>query len=477
MSSMLANGLAFLAARLLIPVGSFAINIAIARLWGKETLGAYVYLLSFTIIFQVAAGAGVSALLTRELSARADEIRPLLRLGRTLALLIGLGATLLYVLLAWLLIPERRWFATAVLITTILPSAWIAVHEAYFLATRNHHRITLVALLENSIKIGLAIAAFVGGYGLIAICAAIATGRIGAVGMSAYLIRRDGCTHAWRPSWQRLGDLSRPLLPFAAIATVSIAFFRSDILVVQRLLDPGSTGDYAAALAFYGVMLMLPEAAIAALYPRLACAYREAPGVFLRATEFGSRLLPLWMAPCALGLSALSGILVNAVYGSALADAAPLLRMLAVALPIHAYNAILGSALQAAHLQRVALRLVSGALALQFLLLVVLIGSFGVVGAPVATVLSSLVLSASMTFVLRSQVAATAVSAAGPLSLGWALLPLVACAALPNAGPCISLGAGLLTIVGGLWVLGLLSPRRYRIALGATGGPSEVSPA
>jgi len=88
-----------------------------------------------------------------------------------------------------------------------------------------------------------------------------------------------------------------------------------------------------------------------------------------------------------------------------------------------------------------------------------------------------LVLSASMTFVLRSQVAATAVSAAGPLSLGWALLPLVACAALPNAGPCISLGAGLLTIVGGLWVLGLLSPRRYRIALGATGGPSEVSPA
>jgi O-antigen/teichoic acid export membrane protein len=477
MNSMLANGFAFLVARLLIPIGSFAINIAIARLWGKETLGAYVQLLSFTIIFQVAAGAGVSGLLTRELSARRNEIQPLLRLGRTLALLIGLGMTAAYAAFAWLLLPRDRWLAAAALMTTILPSAWIAVHEAYFLATRRHHRITLVALLENSLKIGLAIAAFVGGYGLAAICAAIAIGRIGAIALGAYLIRRDGCTHAWRPSWRRLGDLARPLVPFAALATASIAFFRSDILVVGQLLDPGSTGDYAAALAFYGVMLMLPEAAIAALYPRLACAYREAPGGFLRATEFGSRLLPLGMAPCALVLSAFSGIVMSSVYGPALADATPLLRVLTVALPIHAYNAILGSALQAAHLQRLALRLVSGALALQLLLLFVFIGSFGVTGAPVATIVSSLVLSVSMTLVLRSQVGAAAIGASGLLGLGWALLPLIACAALPSADLWICFGAGLFAIAGGQWVLGLLSPRRYRIALGAMGGPSEASTA
>ncbi|HEY7515029.1 MAG TPA: hypothetical protein VIC87_11150, partial [Vicinamibacteria bacterium] len=63
--SLLANAFAMLVARLLLPATSFAINIAIARMYGPASLGAYVHLLTSLLIFQTVAGAGMSLLLPR----------------------------------------------------------------------------------------------------------------------------------------------------------------------------------------------------------------------------------------------------------------------------------------------------------------------------------------------------------------------------------------------------------------------------
>lgn len=64
-----------LAARLLVPVFSFAINVGIARTYGAETLGVYIHLLALLLIFQAAAGAGMQLLLTRELATAPKKTR------------------------------------------------------------------------------------------------------------------------------------------------------------------------------------------------------------------------------------------------------------------------------------------------------------------------------------------------------------------------------------------------------------------
>jgi len=390
-SSLVANGLATLAARLVGPLLSFAIAIGVARVCGPEVLGSYAYLLALLAVFQTAASGGLTGLLTREFAARPEDTVRYLRSGRTLAAATGTVAAIGYVAVARLLARTDNLAATLLLATTLVPSAWISVHEAYFMATRTHHRLALVAAGENALKLGLALLTFRGGGGLAYLCAGVAVSRALALGVSTAMVARAGARGGWRPAPAvEVRKLAVELAPFALVLVFSMTYFRLDVLLVEALLGPGRTGVYSAAVAFYTAALVIPDSAMAAVYPRLAARFRESSHSYADATLVAVRLVSAGLVPVSIGLICLAGPLLRLSYGGRYADASPALRLLAASLPIHAANAALGQALLAGRLQRAMARMTFLAMVVHGGLTLVLLPRVGIVGAPISLVASSL---------------------------------------------------------------------------------------
>ncbi len=436
MGALLGNALAMLAARLAPPVFSFAINVAVARLLGADSLGAYVYLLSLLMIFQAVAGAGMPLLVTREIAARPGDSLALVRDARNVGLATGLLATLGFVAWARGAADPRAAQAALLLAPSLLPSAWIAVQEAYFVARHEHHAVTVIALVENAVKLSLAAAAFAWDGGLVALCAGISAARLAGLATGQVLMARRGCRGTWRPDLRGAWPMARALPPFGALMVTAMVFFRVDVLVIGALRDEHDTGLYGAALTLYTVALLLPDSAMSAVYPRLAASFQRESDGFARATVLTAKLLASALVPVSLVLIVAARPLIGLIYGAGYLGAAPALALLAASLPVHAVNAALGQALQAGGQQAAVLGVALVGTAVHVGLTLALVSAIGVPGAPIAVLISSTLVALASGWLFHRRIARLEVAparlvgasaVAGPVGLvllapqGWAL--------------------------------------------------------
>jgi O-antigen/teichoic acid export membrane protein len=430
--SLLANGAAMLAARLMPPVFGFAINVGIARVWGTAGLGTYVYLTSLLLVFQAVAGAGMSLLLVREIAARPEDAARLVAQGRAVGLVSGLFATVAFALLSLAQDGTETRNAGCILALSLLPTAWITVQEACFVARRRHHVVALTAAAENVVKLSLAAAAFFAGGGLVALCAAITIARVCSLLLGQRLLATEDAPSSWRLEVRGAGPLARALPPFAGMLVLAILYFRVDVLVVQSLRPEAETGLYAAALTLYTVAILLPESALSAVYPRLAHAFHTGHDGFGRGTWLAAKLLAVALVPVSIGMIALAEPVLAIVYGHRFDGAAEPLALLAASLPLHALNGAFGQALQASGHQRAAMRVAGLATGVHLVMTIALVSTLGLVGAPIA-VLTSSTLAALATGILVHRHAAplprgagvawTAVTIVGPIGLALAFTP------------------------------------------------------
>jgi O-antigen/teichoic acid export membrane protein len=154
----------------------------------------------------------------------------------------------------------------------------------------------------------------------------------------------------------------------------------------------------------------------------------------------------------ALVLVALSDVIVTTVYGPSFAAAAPLLRLFALALPIHAFNGALGQALQSAGQQRAMAWIVTSGLALHVVLTAFLVPALGIGGAAVAMIVSSSVVALGALRTLHSRVAAISLTARAIPAILAVLGPLALVMAAPAPLRLATAGVGLAWLVAGaLW--------------------------
>lgn len=411
MSSLLANGIATLAARLAGPAFSMAIVVGIARVCGPGVLGSYAFLLALLAVFQTAAGGGLMSLLTREMAAHPGRTVEHLRSGRTLAALTGAVAAVGYVVAAGVLGGERDLPAAVVLALTLVPSAWGAVHEAYFMATRTHHRLAAIAAAENALKLGLALLAFRFGGGLMLLCTGFALARVLAFATGAWMASRAGARGSWigGPAAE-LKELATGLAPFTLIQVSAMAYLRLDVLLVQAMLGADQTGIYSAAATFFTAALILPDSAMAAVYPRLAARHREPDDGYAATVRVTVRIVSAAMVPVSIAVICISDDLLRIVYGGRYAAAAPVLRLLAAALPLVAANAAMGNALLAGRLQRAMLGVTFGAMVFHAGFTLLLLPRLGLVSGAVSVLVSSVLIGVAMAWTFHravSRLAAT----------------------------------------------------------------------
>ena len=300
--SILSNSLAMLAARLLVPLFSFGINVGIARLLGSQVLGQYVELVALLFVAQALAGGGLNAIVTRDVAAHPEDRAELVRRANRVGVASGLLATAIYLLYVFLILDPSAHRPALLLAISIVPSAWIATQEGLFMGVHLHHRITSMAFVEGAVKLAAGVAVFALGGGIVGLCAGLTLARLVAVVYGSVLAVRAGAERGLSAPQRGTIEFARAVVPFALIATASVLYFRQDVLVVGALRSESETGLYGVATALYGMTMLLPGSVMSAVYPRLSAAFATSRDAYRRATLLTTKVLTLCCVAMALGV-------------------------------------------------------------------------------------------------------------------------------------------------------------------------------
>ena len=139
----------------------------------------------------------------------------------------------------------------------------------------------------------------------------------------------------------------REALPFWMAGILSLVYTRGDVVILRQLAGDAEVGAYRAAGQLFDVAKNFPTVVMTAMFPQLARHFRQARER-LRRTERGvSGGLLLSGVLGAVVLATVVGLVAQRILGSDFARIVPVLRVLALALPLVFLNAALTSFLVA----------------------------------------------------------------------------------------------------------------------------------
>ena len=204
----------------------------------------------------------------------------------------------------------------------------------------------------------------------------------------------------WRrfaPTWRRGerrfslaggGATLRPALTLGAAHGLALMSFNFDALLIGLLLGPAAVGLYGAAYKPVLVLLALPVSYFIGLFPILARTHHQGRAAFDEVVAASFRLMAVVALPVGLCGTFLASPIIELLFGSPYAEAAPIFRLLAWSAVMTILRGTFRQSLNAAERQDLDLRCAATATGVNVLLTVILVRRLGPVGAAMATLVS-----------------------------------------------------------------------------------------
>ncbi|MBF8778341.1 lipopolysaccharide biosynthesis protein [Pseudomonas fulva] len=200
--------------------------------------------------------------------------------------------------------------------------------------------------------------------------------------------------HSIRLRWDRLGQ--RELLTYSARSHPDVLFqqviLRSDYLFIGALLGSTAVGHYAMASAAAELLLIVPEAVTTPLMKRLL----QQDEAMQKLTPIALRLTGTVMLGACLCMAVIGKWLIVTLFGAEFAPAYPALLALLPGMFAMCYTSILRLDLLGKNRPGAVSKIMGTAAALNLLLNVILIPTYGILGAAIATSACYLLVTAWM---------------------------------------------------------------------------------
>jgi O-antigen/teichoic acid export membrane protein len=239
---------------------------------------------------------------------------------------------------------------------------------------------------------------------------------------------------------------------------------QADTVLLSAFHNYAEVGRFGAATTVASSLLMFSQSYRYAVYPLMARYASESPVKLLRLYERSIRYMAMLVLPMVAGIGLLAPQIVPLVFGPSFQPTVPVLRVLILALVFLFLNEPSSRMMLVHDRQRQISLFLLGSAALNILLNILLIPSWGALGAATARLSSSMLffainylyirrflMRANIVRSLSRPVVATAVMVCVVWSLQGQTLPL-------------SIGAGALTYTGTLWLLEHRTGRSRRFA-------------
>ncbi len=434
MNRAVSRNFAFIAAsNLLAPVFSLVLVLAIGRLQGVEVLGKYSLLMSIFVFGMSAAGFGLPVVITREVAQAPDEAGRWFVNAAALSMALALPLVALAVLaFGARSADEQMALALALAALTVLPSAVTQCAEAVLLAQERARDFVLINLAETAARAAVGTGLVLAGFGVVAIAALLLSLRAAAAVAFVLALHRRGVDIAPRLDRRTAWRLAGYVPVTGLIPVVNALYARADIFLLSSLGTWSEVGLYSAALRLVDLARTITPAYARAVYPVLARLRAAGAEQYAAAARRATRDGLVLAIPIAIGLYACADPLIRVLFGTELAPAAAILRILAWTVIPFALAIVLAQVLFAANRQAVDLGVNVICMGVSLVAVVLLVPRFGAAGAAVAALgASSLYAALQYAGVVRW---------AAPLRIGSDL-----------RGLAVATGAALLGLRVGAW--------------------------
>lgn len=359
-----------------------------ARTLGATEYGTYAFIVSLVALLAFLPDFGLNSITVRDLSRSPHDIRLIfwtnvwLRLPLWLLFLIVLQISLV-------LLGRRDALPVALLLALGMLGATVSQIVASVMNALEHYRrLSALSVLSVSLTVMLGYLALRAGYGLVGLAAATAAASgIHAVIAVVAAIRIASMGAPRFPAWSYVHQFLHQAIPLGLSSLFVTAYYKIDRILIGLLLGDIFVGWYDAAYRLLDGLMVIPRSFVVVLFPYLSRAFRiGSRDLALAAINRGTRLMFAMALPLAVVLTFLAPSVIDLIFGSDYVQSAGVLRLLIWAAVLMFPNALLGNALVAADRQAVVARVVGIGLVINIALNFLLIPSWGLGGAAVATI-------------------------------------------------------------------------------------------
>ncbi|ETW99342.1 MAG: hypothetical protein ETSY1_15380 [Candidatus Entotheonella factor] len=402
------NAASLLAGDVLNKVGTFAMYAMVARFTGKHEFGQLSLGLMLLYTFHVFAAAGLPKLITREVAKAPERTKYFLYHGYLAALVPSAVAVLVMVWFPWAMgyEPETR-RVIVLLASAILPYALAVITEGVI---RGREKMHLIAIANIPGNMGMLVAGYYvlsAGYGVPALAAVMIAARLSTLLFAHTLLRRAvGYAHApvrlsVRDGWRLL----RRSWVFLTSESVIIINASLNTLILSKFATESDIALLSASYQILQPVLMVYRNVGDSTLPTLAAARHQGTAMIAHIVLELIRLLLRLGIPAAVALFIFAEDILGLVYGNpAFRSGGFVLQILTAGLVINLVNPVLGQGLLAMDKEKTVLRIVMVDLAITLLIGTLLVAHYGLMGAAVAALITSVANVAQHWWYFRRQV-------------------------------------------------------------------------
>jgi O-antigen/teichoic acid export membrane protein len=330
---------------------SLAWTIVVPRALGPTNMGILVTALAVTGVLGVALGLGTRNYLVREIVVDPLSAPGLLGTGVVLRLVLTplfVAAILIYARLAHFdgtQLTVLYLVAGAVILTMLAEPM-----QAGFQAIERMQYIAYTEVVNKSSQGVVGIVLVLAGFGVVSIAASSLVVAGVLVAANAYWLSKYVRVDL-RTDLHRLVDMVRQSLAYWAFGLFFLFYLWIDSVMLSLMTRPEVVAWYGVPTKLFQTMMFVPVLVSTAWLPRLVAAFERDPRELGRAARTPLELVLVLAAPICAGTAMLAGPAIGLLYGSAYDEAAPVLVVLGLCIPLMYANVILNQVLVAAKRQ------------------------------------------------------------------------------------------------------------------------------
>ena len=428
---LLKHATAAFTANLVTAGAQYALVVLIARGLGPDAFGGFVFALTFGSLVAVLPNFGLDRILVRQVVRDRAAVSSWFAAAGTLRLALAVVAVAIAALIMPRLMPAGQSTMAAFLIVLSLVLALCAeLCRSVLYASEALAFETALRIGGRVLTLGAAVTAVVVGRSLRALGVALAVAAAIEAAMYLQATVRRLRLHWERPAPAAMRALVVSAAPIACNTLFVLLYFRANVLLLTAYAGTEAAGQFGAAFTFLQVLQVASGSLAAVLLPHFVQREADGAGALRTRIDTATRVLLAAVVPAAATLALLAPEIVQVVYSSRYAGAAPVLAVLSWAAVFMFMGSLHGSLLIALDRERVLFWLSLAAAVVSVTANLLLIGRFGVIGAGWVTVATEALVGLTCLILVRRRTGAPRLS-----SVAWPAAVAAAVAALVVAPP------------------------------------------
>jgi O-antigen/teichoic acid export membrane protein len=379
-------------ARVANPAATVILGLLIARS-SVETFGQYSFIVTYCFLFTMVFSLGIGTLVSRDTAKAPQQTANYFKHSSIIGIISGaIGLVIMAATCNFFKMTAQAKAAYLILSISIMPSILVIIWESLLITFEKNFYIVIVQIFEATVRLIIGFKLLFSGYGLTALMTLFLITRFISCGLYFTIL-----ISFFRPLTKPLEKvflvrLLKSTFAFAGLYVFSVLLSKIDMVMLAILRDYEQVGIYSAAYKLLEICILFPTCIITVLFPLLSRYAHTSLERFIGLLHRGIFLSAAVFLPLVIGLCLGAEQIVIRVFTPSFVGSILPFRILIVTLSFYLIDQIYAHSLVACHKQNLNLLALIGATLLNIGINLIMIPSYGAVGAAVSTLISLLFL-------------------------------------------------------------------------------------